>query len=132
MSQSIRMERVQEMKSALPKLKQFEVAVTDTHGMEHVLKEIGFNSIELVKSLADGAGSEIYDIVAANQTTTIGLRRTATGWSFAGYGEASEVERLSRRFVDLLGAYHTMTALDAQGIGFQIQKTNDSVVIQIG
>ena len=135
MSQSIRMERVlaiNAQEDEVPKLKKFEVTITDTNGVEQALRETGLESITRYETLEDGENEEIFDYVASmSDGVKVGLRDRGGSWEFVGYGEYSKVERLSRRFVDLLGAYHTMISLDAQGFNFQVEKNEEPIIIQV-
>lgn len=133
MSRSIRMERVHKVKSPDKKLWKFKIALTDTTFITRVLKELNFANIRYEVAMSDRGNETVYDFVSSRKDgKTIGLKRDGTRtWEFAGYGKEKEIQRLSRRFADLLGAYHTMALLDAQGLNYQLSKNENVITIQI-
>ena len=133
MSLSIRMERVHKIKSPQKRLWRFKIAVTDTNYLDRVLRELGFTNIRYMSTLPEEDMETIYEVVATSKDgKAIAVKgNSSKSWEFAGYGKEKDVQQLSRRFVDLLGAYHTMAVLDVQGINYETSKNENRIVIQV-
>jgi len=127
------MERVHKVKSSEKRVWKFKISITDTTFITRVLKELGFTNIKYVSKLPEGNIETIYNVVSTWENgITIGLKRDESkDWEFVGCGKEREIQRLSWRFVDLLGVYQTMAVLDVQGINYQVSKNDNNIIIQI-